>query len=136
MKAGRQYAKGANKERERVKWHLSQGATTAHRSAGSHSPIDVTAIYADGVVLESLKCGSAALSQEEAEALIEIRLGSPASVHVRYVQWPDYATPEVTEVTLDGFASRSRAVRRGGPTSGHRGRTPRPTARSASTDPS
>ena len=108
MRPGGQYSKGAARERLRVKWHLEQGAVTAHRSAGSHSPIDVSAIYADCVVLESLKCGLASLSQEEAEALIEIRLGSPPSVRVRLVEWPDYQTPKVTEVTLQGFGEVSK----------------------------
>jgi hypothetical protein len=111
VRAGGQYAKGAARERARVKWHLENGAVTAHRSAGSHSPIDVTANYADGVVFESLKCGSASLSQEEAESLIEIRLGSHPSTKVRYVRWPDYAVPEVMEVTIQGFPS-TRPVRR------------------------
>jgi len=111
VRAGGQYAKGAAKERARVKWHLEQGAVTAHRSAGSHSPIDVTAVYSDGVVLESLKCGSAELSQEEAEALVEVRLGSHPSTKVHYVQWPDYEPPRVTEVTIQGFhqAGKRRA---------------------------
>ena len=43
--SNKSYVKGSNYERERVKWHYSQGAIYSARIAGSHSPYDVVAVY-------------------------------------------------------------------------------------------
>jgi hypothetical protein len=51
------YRKGADKERQRVRWHLARGALWAARTAGSHSAFDVVAVYHGEVVLEQLKAG-------------------------------------------------------------------------------
>ena len=52
------YRRGAAFEYERMEWHRERGAVVVFRTAGSHSPFDVVAIYNQGfpnVYFEQLK---------------------------------------------------------------------------------
>lgn len=49
------YRRGAAFEYERLEFHRNNGAIFVCRTAGSHSPFDVIAIYEDEVILEQLK---------------------------------------------------------------------------------
>ena len=52
------YRKGAQVERDAVNKHKANGAILALRSAGSHSPADVIAIYPDKIVIQQYKKGA------------------------------------------------------------------------------
>jgi len=58
MKPGGQYRKGANAERWLCKWYKKHGATHAMRTAGSHSPFDVIALFSDHTEVVQLKDGA------------------------------------------------------------------------------
>lgn len=53
--SNKNYIRGYGFENERVNYHLKNGALDARRSAGSHSQVDVWALYPGYTVMEQLK---------------------------------------------------------------------------------
>ena len=93
MKPGGQYAKGASREREWVKRCYAQGALWAARIAGSHSPIDVVAVYPLITVLYQLKSGSAKLPDEDRNELKRLSSKVSSTTFVVLVSWIDRQEP-------------------------------------------
>ena len=93
MKPGRQYAKGAKRERQRVAWHYAQGAKWAIRAAGSHSPFDVVAVYEDRVELEQIKSGVKPTKMDRVKFYCAAQRMSCTDVVMTLVWWPDRKEP-------------------------------------------
>ena len=95
MKPGGQYRKGANKERWLVKECLRNGAVLAFRSAGSHSPIDVVAVYKTGILLFQCKAGKCP-AKDEMLPIEELRKSLPWA-EVMLLWFPDRGKPVIIE---------------------------------------
>ncbi len=85
MKPGGQYRKGANAERWLVKRYKEHGATHAMRTAGSHSPFDVIALFKDHTEVVQIKAGRKPTREDTSQFLEAIKhiAASPYLVNIK-----------------------------------------------------
>src|SRR5687767_1547768 len=97
------YAKGANRERLFIKmllkgWNGWPPALWAGRTAGSHSKLDVVAIYCDVVRVFQLKSGSGRLDDVEVGFLLGVARATSGLCECYGLTWPDYQPPVLRRV--------------------------------------
>ena len=108
MRPGGQYAKGANRERQRVAWHYREGALWASRTAGSHSAFDVVAVYDNRVELEQIKSGRTPTPEDRAEFSEAVERLTKANVVMTLLWWPDREEPRTVHVSLPAARRKGR----------------------------